>query len=36
VGPALGRERHGRLRDVALSRPTEYEVLDLWLKHPKS
>src|SRR5947207_5307069 len=34
-GRRWGANGIGRLRDVALSRPTEYEVLDLWLKHPK-
>lgn len=34
-GRRWGANGIGRLRDVALSRPTEYEVLDLWLNHPK-
>ena len=34
-GRRWGANGIGRLRDVALSRPTEYEVLDLWLKHPE-
>src|SRR5438477_169465 len=34
-GRRWGANGIGRLCDVALSRPTEYEVLDIWLKHPK-